>query len=349
MRKILIFVSLLTLSFAESYQSAVVKNELVFSNKEFAGEVYSPNEKMISSRISGFIKNIYVEEGDFVKSGDVLFEIDPTDIESQINQAQNQLTQAKSGVAIAKSALNDSKRDYERFKDLYEKGVYPKRDFEKVELDLNIKKSQLDIAQSVLKQAETSLNYAKSQIKYSKVTAQSDGVVISKLKKTAELAIPGQPILVISSTDILRVYANVNESELGNLNIGKDVSVFVPSLKERLDGKVSAVVPSIDPTTRSYKIKVDLINSKKGLMPGMFAKIEATTQQRETILAPISALTKRGGIDGVFVVQDFKAIFYPIKIRERFSEKVEIEGVSSGQKVILYPPMNLKDGDSIKE
>ncbi|NWF65915.1 MAG: efflux RND transporter periplasmic adaptor subunit, partial [Campylobacterales bacterium] len=180
MKKIFTLIFLTELIFAYT-----VKKESIVQNKEYVGTIYSFEERMIATRLMGYIKSIKVEEGDFVKKDDVLFVVDPSDIDSQINQAKASLMQTNSAVLSAELSVSDAKKDYERYKNLYEKGAVSKRDFEKMELNLELRKSQLENAMSMKKQATAALEQANSQSKYSTITAPIDGVVISKMKKTA--------------------------------------------------------------------------------------------------------------------------------------------------------------------
>ncbi len=345
MKKTILFLFLAINLFA--LETTKAKKELLYSEKEYVGNVYSKEERAISTRLTGYIKNIYVEEGDNIKSGDLLFEVDPSDIDNAISSAQADLTKANSNLLMAELNLADAKKDYERYKNLYEKEVVPKREFEKMELNMQMKKSQLDLAKSMKSQAEASLKQAKAQVKYSKVTSPISGIVISKMKQTSEIVAAGNPVLIISSLDGIRVKTLVKESDIKYLNVNQEASVKIPAINKETKGKIISIVPSADATTHSYVLKLSLENTQN-LTPGMYAKVYVNADKREAILVPSSTIVERGGISGIFIKENDKVKFKPIKILNKTSNQVEIEGVGIDSEIILYPRNDLQDGQIIK-
>lgn len=268
--------------------------------KEFAAQVYSKSEVAVSSRSSGFIKKISVEEGDSVKKGQLLFEIDPTS---------------------AKAELNMAKKDLDRYKTLLDSGVISEREFEKIQLTYELKKEQFS---------------------YSVVTSPVNGVVTKKFLNVGSIAMPSQPVLAISGTDDLRVQAVIDEKDAVGVKIGNSLSVLIPTLNKNINSKVVSITPN--PTApHSFLLKVSLSDTKD-LSAGMYAKIQLAKNTSDTVLISPSAITKRGGISGVFSINGSIAKFIPITIVSQNSDNVEVRGVKKGQKLILYPKATLADG-----
>jgi len=301
---------------------------------------------MVATRMMGFIKQMPVEEGDVVKKGQLLFEVDPSDVNSMLNQARGAVLQAKSGVLMAEMAYADALKDYERFKDLYAKGAVSKRDFEKITLMKNIRKKQVDMAKGMLKQAEAALQRVKAQYKYTKVKSPINGVVTMKMKKVAEMTLPGYPVVVLSDLNSIKAKSFVKESDLDYFKLNMPVSIYVPAIKKTFKAKVSTIIPSADPATHSFVVKYTLDNIK-GLIPGMYAKAKVVLGKKEAVLVPFAALTTREGIVGVFVDKDNTATFVPVKQIAQVGDNIAVEGLKGGEKVILYPPANLIDGQKL--
>ena len=120
-----------------------------------------------------------------------------------------------------------ARKDYERFKNLYKQGAVSKRDFEKMKLMMDIRKKQVDMAKGMLKQAEAGLNRAKAQLKYAKVKSPIDGVVTMKMKKVAEMALPGYPVVVLSDINTIKAKSMVKESDADKFKIGISNSRFL--------------------------------------------------------------------------------------------------------------------------
>jgi RND family efflux transporter MFP subunit len=344
MKKILA-VALTAIS-AFAYNFATVENKTVEITKNYSGDIYAKSQVMVATRLMGYIKKMNVEEGDIVKKGEVLFVVDPSDIYSMINQARAGVMQAQNGLLMAKLAYADADKDYQRFANLYKKGAVSKRDFEKMRLNRNIRKAQIRLAQGMLNQARAGLNRALAQKKYATVRAPIDGVVVRKLTKVAEMAIPGHPVLVLADLNSIQARAFVKEGDVKNIKKGQNAKVFVSAINKSVAAKVSNVILSADPATHSYLVKFKLEN-KKDLLPGMYAKIYVSIGQQKEVVIPYNALTSRGGIVGVFVDDNSKVKFVPVKVISQNGNDVAVNGLDAGQKVVILPPANMTDGTSL--
>lgn len=314
---------------AASYATAPVTQQSASASKEFVGTLYSPSETMVATRMMGYIKRIAVEEGDHVSKGQLLFEVDPADVDA----AQQQ---AGSAVIMAKSAYEDAKRDYERFSILFDKGAVPARDLEKMKLNMKVREEQLAMAKAGLSQA-------KAQSSYTTVRAPVGGVVVRKMANVSEMALPGHPVVVISSADNLRIQVTVPENVAGQFKAGDKAAVVVPSMNKTTQAVIMSVIPAADMATHSFVVKASLAD-KAGLMPGMYAKLQVAGAASSATFIPANALTKRGGISGVFAAVNGKAKFIPVKIVSYANDKIQVGGVASGMKVISYPKADLTDG-----
>jgi len=328
------------------YEFAFSKKEQINITRTYVANIYSKNQVMVATRLMGYIKKMPVEEGDVVKKGELLFEVDPADIYSMLNQARGAVLQAKSGVLMAEMAYADAKRDYERFKNLYANGAVSKRDFQKMTLNMNIRKKQVDMAKGMLKQALAGLERAKAQFKYAKVTSPIDGVVTKKMKKVGEMALPGYPVVILSDLHSLRAKSFVNEEDIDKLRIGMNVNIFVPAINKTYKAVISTIIPSANPMTHSFVVKYTLKNTK-GLLPGMYAKAKIVLGKKEAVLVPFAAITTRSGITGVFVDNEGVAKFVPVKTLAQEKSYIALKGIKAGEKVILYPPANLEDGQKL--
>jgi RND family efflux transporter MFP subunit len=341
MRRVLAIALMAVSSFAYTLMPAHTKT--INITKSYSGDIYAKNQVMVATRLMGYIKKMNVEEGDVVHKGDILFEVDPSDIYSMINQARAGVMQAQNGVLMAKLAYADAEKDYQRFKNLYQKGAVSKRDFEKMKLNMDLRASQIKLAEAMLSQAKAGLQRALDQKKYAKVKAPIEGVVVRKLTKVAEMAIPGHPVLILADLDSIQARAFVKESDLKDIHKGQASEVYVGAINKRVDAEVSNIIPSADPATHSYLVKFKLAD-KEGLLPGMYAKIYIQIATKEAIVIPYNSLTSRGGIVGVFVDSNGKARFVPVKVVSQDGDKVAVKGLIAGERVVVLPPADMTDG-----
>jgi len=340
MKKILA-VALTAIS-AFAYNLVPAQTKIIKITKNYSGSVYAKNQVMVATRLMGYVKKMNVEEGDVVHKGDILFQVDPSDIYSMINQARAGVMQAQNGVLMAKLAYADAQKDYQRFKNLYEKGAVSKRNFEKMTLNMNLRESQIKLAEAMLDQAQAGLQRALDQKKYAKVTAPIDGVVVRKLTKVAEMAIPGHPVLILADLNSIQARAFIKEGDVKDIKQNQEAKVFVSAVNRTVSAKVANIIPSADPATHSYLVKFSL-EDKEGLLPGMYAKIYVKVASKTEVVIPYNALTSRGGIVGVFVNENGKAKFVAITIVSQNGNEVAVNGINAGEQVVILAPANMTD------
>jgi len=235
-------------------------NLTLFANEiELSGTVISDNEKVITSRNMGFIKSVNVNEGSFVKKGDILYEIDSSSIDSNKNEILLNLQ-------IQKNQLANIQTNYQRYKRLYAQDLVPKYDVEQLELNLLNTKNMIAITNTKLK--EINAQYA-----YLTIKAPNDGLVIQKSIKAGEMAMPSAPALILSDLSSLKIKTDIAESNLNSIKLGQEVKVQIPSINFDTLGKISAIIPNINNSTHSFTLKISFDKNDYKIYPGMYSKI----------------------------------------------------------------------------
>lgn len=259
MKKILSFLILPAILFAQQL--------------ELAGTVISDNRKILTSRYMGFIKEVKVSEGDRVKKGELLYSIDSKDIDSAKTQAQLAISQAMLSYQMNVNQYQNAKLNLQRHKRLLTQDMVSKFDVENLELSVKNLQAMIKIAKSQVNQARAKLNEVNDNYKYLKIKAPNDGVVVNVNIKVGEMAMPGNPAIILSDLSDLKILTEVSESNLKDVPIGKKVSVSVPSINLKSDGKVSAVVPSSNPMAHTFAIKVSFDYKNSVIYPGMYSLV----------------------------------------------------------------------------
>lgn len=332
-KKSLVISSLLFSSlYAANYTFVKTQAIATGNTYEFPATIYSPKESSLSTRVTGYIKNMRVEEGDRVKAGQLLAEIDPVETQTLYQGATASLN-------IAKSHYDDAKRDYERYKILYEKGVIPLRDLEKSELALKTKKE-------LLQSAESQVTTTKNQFNYTSITAPVSGFIAKKLANVGELASMGRPLFIISQTHSLQAQAFIPESAITALSTQASLLLTIPALNKTLPITLKTLVPSSDPATHTLIAKFSLKDTH-GIIPGMYGKIQLSQSQSQGVSIPLSAIAKRSGITGLFTVTNNSVRFIKVSVLSTQGDNAIIQGINAGVNVINYPKENLHDGKSL--
>jgi len=240
---------------------------------ELSGTVISDNQKMITSRFMGFVKNMQVSEGDIVKKGQLLYEIDSKEIEEAVKQVDLAISQARLALQMNENQLNNVLLNLARNKRLFEKDMVSRFDLENLELAAKNMKDMVKIAEKQVAQAEAQKETVLNQYKYLKIKAPNDGVVVSKRLNEGDMQIPGMPGIVLTDLKNLKVQTEISESNFRHIRMGKEVKISIPSIGLETKGKISAIIPASNPMTHKFKIKIAFDGKDAFVFPGMYAKI----------------------------------------------------------------------------
>jgi membrane fusion protein, multidrug efflux system len=300
---------------------------------ETPGTLVSEQRVEVASRLTGFIRDIRVREGQAVNTGQVLLRVDSADIEGQIAQTESALAQAQ-------AALADAENDHQRFSALYKEEAVPKAQFDKVDL-------QYRLAQQQVAAGKAALDTAKSQLRYANVTTPISGVVVAKLADAGDLATPGTPLLVIENPGRLQAETQVQDSLYGQLETGESVQVVLDSGID-VEGHIARLVPAADPSSHTHLVKID-VPSRPEIRSGGLVRVRFAVGSRPALRVPAQAVQMRAGISGVFVV-DREGIVRFRMVRTGIVEgdSVEIQaGLTAGERIASEGADKLENGDRV--
>ncbi len=256
------------------------------------------------------------------------------DVGSQVRRGQALVTMDKANLSQQQTQVATLKRDYERYKELYEVG--------------GISKQQLDQAKTQLDVAEYALNNLDEN---TTLTSPVNGVVTARNYDPGDVA--GQsPILTIESINPVKVKVNVSESYYSQVVKGMPVEVQVDALGgEVFQGSVSLIHPTLDPVSHTFTVEISVPNGDQRLRPGMFARVKMNFGTNERPLLSDRAVLKQVGSNDryVFVEKDGKAIYTLVQLGVRINDKYEIvSGLNDGDKVIVQGNTGLIDGTEVE-
>ncbi len=251
----------------------ILLNSYALAKMELSGTVVSDNKKILTSRYMGFIKNVNVSEGDRVTKGQLLYAIDSKEIDSSKMQVELAIQQARLSLQMYRNQHTNLLLNLARNKRLFAKDMVSKYKVETLELAEKNLVDMIKVAQKQVEQAKASLAQVMNQYNYLEVKAPNDGVIVQKNINEGEMAIPGVPAMVLTDLSKLKIMAEIAESNLEHMKIGKEVSIEIPSAKLKSIGHVSSIIPSSNPMTHTFKIKIDFDRDGKLIYPGLYSKI----------------------------------------------------------------------------
>lgn len=238
-----------------------------------SGSIISDNQKMMTSRYMGYVKNMAVSEGDIVKKGQLLYEIDSKEIESAERQVDLAISQARLALQMNKNQYNNVLTNLARHQRLYRKKMVSKYELETLELAVKNLKDMVQIAEEQVNQALAKKEEVLNQYNYLTIKAPNDGVIVAKKVNEGEMAIPGMPAVVLTDLSRLKILAEISETQLKYIEIGKKINIEIPSMNLATEGEISSIIPSSNPMTHKFKIKIEFDSKGRSVYPGMYAKI----------------------------------------------------------------------------
>jgi len=237
---------------------------------QLSGTVVSDNQKMIGARYMGYVKEIHFNIGDKVKREDVLFTMDSSEFEIMQNQADVALEQAELMVEMYRTRLDTIRHQK---KSLKKRGLKNTEDWKELESMSQNVEAGLNATRSMIKNATEKVKDIAGKMNYLKIKAPNSGIIVKKQIRVGDLIVPGMLAFVLVDLDHLEIEAQVAENDLLNIEKDKIVNIDIPSRRFRAKGKIKAIVPSANPITHTFTIRIAFDKQGKEIFPGMYVKI----------------------------------------------------------------------------
>ncbi len=362
-------------------QIQTVQSGAVDDYYEAVGTVKARNSSVIASRIMGSVINVHVREGDRVRVGQPLIEIESRDAGIQlqkaqagVRQAQNSLDEVERSINAAEAARSAARANetlavatLNRYRKLFERRSVSPQEFDEVQAKHDVARAETERADRLLQatqarrkqmlaqiqQAEADVANARVYVGYARNTSPLNGIVVSKQIEVGSMAMPGAPLFTIESDSDYQLEASVEEAQLGKIQLHDQARVRIEALGNmELTCSVEEIVPTSDPNSRSYIVRLGLPQSAKGeLRSGLYAKAQFISGQRQALTIPQSAVTERGQLVGVFVVDESGvARLRLIKTGKIFGQNVEVlSGLNAGEQIVVDGLSSIQDGTRVRE
>ena len=356
--------------------TSIVRPVTITDHFQAPGTVRAKTQTLLSSKVMGQITYLKVREGDRVRPGDVLVEIEGRDINAQFRRAQAAQVEANRGLEEADGAIRASEaavraaetnRDLalttqQRFAMLRERHSVSPQEFDESDARFKAAAADADRARETLnanqarrqqvlariEQAEAEVEAARAALAYLKITSPIDGIVTEKHAEVGMLAAPGMPLLAIDDDRTFQMHSVVEESYVGIIHIGQQTDVHIDGFEVPIRSSVAEIVPASDPATRTFTVKVALTlppEIHRVLHSGFFGRASFPTGERQTVVVPESALIQRGQLAGVYIVEEGVALFRLVKSGKRYDQGVEIlSGLKPGIRILTAPGNDIADG-----
>jgi len=289
------------------------------------------------TRLLGRVARVAVDEGQRVGKGDVLVRIEGQDLAAKRQQVQ-------SGLREARAVLKNSESQVTRIRNLYREKAVPKQRLDEAETAYARAQAGVVSAEGALKEIEANLGYTA-------VSSPLDGVVVRKFVEPGDMAAPGAPLFTVEQQDSMKVTVDVSEQDLAYIQVSQPVRVFIEALESDaiLEGDVETIIPSADPRSRTFQVRVILDNASRTIRSGMFARVLFQKDTRPGMLIPAQAVVTQGQLQGVYVVIGGRAHLRWVRLGKVFGDRVEvISGLKTGDRIATSGFESLRDGRQVE-
>lgn len=267
-----------------TFDTAAVAPANIMNSITATGTIEPVTSVTVGTQVSGIVNKLFVDYNSVVKKGQVIAELDKTNLMSQLNTAKTQL-------ATAQSQLNYQTANYKRYKTLFEKGLVAADDFDNAKLSYTQAKEQVVSAKEEVQRAQTNLGYAT-------ITSPIDGVVLSKSVEEGQTVAASfsTPELFTIAQDLtnMQVVADVDEADIGDVKEGERVTFTVDAYPDdTFEGEVKQVRQEATTTNNvvTYEVVISAPNADLKLKPGLTANVTIYTAERKGVLSvPSKAL-----------------------------------------------------------
>ncbi|MEZ5557617.1 MAG: efflux RND transporter periplasmic adaptor subunit [Pseudomonadales bacterium] len=288
------------------------------------GTVNPTDETVIGSRLLATVTRVHVRAGNKVEQGAPLVDFDDSSLKAVLQQREQ-------AAASARAALDDTQRNRDRAVSLFESGNLSRADYDRAMTNARVAEAEWERASQAVAEARTQLGYTRA-------VAPISGTVVERYIEPGDTATPGQPLLKLFNPGRMRVEAILRESLIRFVEPGATLTAHVDALDATVDSVVEEIVPSADPGSRTFLIKV-LLPALPDLYPGMFARLEIPVGRQARLLLPEEAVQRSGQLEFVYVRTAEGVDRRFVRTGEHFDGRVDIvTGLEPGVEVILPQP-----------
>ena len=328
-----------------------------------SGYVVAQRKAAVSSKSTGRLAYLGVEEGSRLKKGEILATLENEDLMAARDQSAAQIKEAQAGLAQAQAELHDANLQFDRFKTLVAKDLVARQDYDTAVARRDKAVAGLAQARARINTARAGLANSQAALEYSYIRSPFDGVVLTKYAEVGEVVAPfgaavnaRAAVVTMADLNSLMVEADVAESNLDKVKLGQPCEITLDAIPDkRFPGQVHMIVPTADRSKATVLTKVKFLEPDDRILPEMSAKVAFLSrplesgERRPRLAVPKGALVIKDGRSFAFLLDGHRVKLTPLTLGPEMGDLVEVEkGLKEGDKVVLKPAASLQDGARVK-
>ena len=350
---------------AVQVQAAVVQTlypSQTFTLLNASGYVVADRKSAVASKVTGRLVFLGVEEGSRVKEGQIIARLESRDSAAARDRAAQNVTVARYQLEQAQAELANAALDYERKKNLVERGTIARSAFDTAEARYRSARASVEALTAALRAAQAALEEAGVLLDYANIRAPFDAVVLTKNADIGDIVTPlaatadaKAAVVTIADMNSLLAEVDVSESNIAQVKVGQPCEIRLDALADtRFPARVHMILPTADRSKASITVKVAFVERDPRVLPEMSAKVAflsrepAADENTPFRAAPAAALTPRNGQQILFLIEADHVREVAVETGRRFGEMVELrDGPPAGSRIVTAPLDRLKDGTRI--
>lgn len=314
------------------------------------GTVQSKVQVTISGKITGILTRLHADQGDEVKTGQVLAELDSTELKSRTAAAQSargrserDLARARADLLKAQANLGLARSNHARNEEVFKPGYIPAATFDAsksalrvAESEVTASKASVDAIQATAAQTEHEAAATKDILGYTRIVAPMDGLIIARKAEVGTILPPGAPIFQMVDYQVWAA-SWIDERMIADVRVGQKALIVLRSGRT-FEGEVARLGSAADTVTRELEVDVKFSTLPSPLVIGEESEVTIETGRRVALAVPLSAILVRNGTQGVLTIADGRARFRPIVTGTRDEDHAAVtKGLQAGEIIVLHP------------
>ncbi|HET8700811.1 MAG TPA: efflux RND transporter periplasmic adaptor subunit [Nitrococcus sp.] len=329
------------------------------------GYVTARREATVSSKVTGKLAEIMIEEGDRVTQGQVLARLDDSDAQAQLRLAQAQFIAAKARVADLNAQLHEALRDLDRQQALNRRGATSEQNLDDADTRVTRLKAQLREQRAQIKVAQAQVHVAQVDFANTIIQAPFTGIIVAKTAHPGEIVSPISAgggftrtgICTIVDMSSREIEVDVNEAYINRVKPGQPVEAVLDAYPNwKIPAEVVAIIPTADRSKATVKVRIAIKRLDPRILPEMGVRVSFLNEPTahsgpppRGVVVPATAVVQRDGHNVVFVVNDDRAHQRAVTIGQNYGDLRQIgNGLKAGERVVRNPTAELTDGVSVK-
>ena len=317
------------------------------------GTIFPEYESKIGPKISGTIEIVHVDEGDQVKKGQALAQLDQKDLLIAVRQGQAAVRVAEAQLKEAEVKVGNLRKEKERLANLLKKNVISQQKYDDIDTAHSMAVVRVEVIKAQILSYRENLAMAQQKLKDTVIVAPFSGLIVKRFINKGEFVstMPPSPLFLIMNIDRVKTEVGLPEVHLARINIGNPVEVKVDTYPGIMfTGKVSTINPMVDPVSRAFKIKVEIPNKDFRLKSGMFARVKIYPEiHKDALIVPFKSVMNREGNPVVFVLDGNIVRLKPVATGINNEREIEVvDGLREGEDVVIDGHYGMADKTKVK-